>query len=219
MNLKQVIAGAAIGCTLGMTGIGLSTGVADAAPPCNPAPGVQCGPGGPGGPPPQRGPGGPPQGDRGPGGPPPGDFHDRGGPGGPSGPPPGDFHHPDGPDFRGPDNHDWRPPWNPGDNDWRGRFHNAPWGMTCRRGAGARRHRLRGTDRYRTRGVRRRHRSTTGASRSSRGGTPGSTNGGSGSSGSGFHSPSDPKRGRPPRSHRWPSPRQFISASTGSAGA
>src|SRR4029078_13653452 len=40
-----------------------------------------------------------------------------GGPGGPG-----------GPDFRGPDNHDWRPPWNPGDNDWRGRFHGAPWG-------------------------------------------------------------------------------------------
>ena len=43
------------------------------------------------------------------------------GPGGPGGPPPGDFR-------RGPDNHDWRPPWNPGDNDWRGRFHGAPWG-------------------------------------------------------------------------------------------
>src|SRR6476469_4600911 len=103
MKLKQMIAGAAIGCTLGITGIGLGSGVASATP-CMPAPGAQCGgPGGPGGPPPQRGPGGPPQGDRGPGG-------------------------PGGPDFRGPDNHDWRPPWNPGDNDWRGRFHGAPWG-------------------------------------------------------------------------------------------
>jgi hypothetical protein len=24
--------------------------------------------------------------------------------------------------------HDWRPPWNPQDNDWRGRFRDAPWG-------------------------------------------------------------------------------------------
>jgi len=120
MKLKQVVAGAAIGCALGAAGISLPSGVANAAPPCNPAPGVQCGPGGPGGPP-QRGPDGPPPGDfRGPGGPggPPGDFR---GPGGPGGPPPDDFR-------RGPDNHDWRPPWNPGDNDWRGRFHGAPWG-------------------------------------------------------------------------------------------
>src|SRR4029079_13979182 len=95
MKLKQMIAGAAIGCTLGITGIGLGSGVASAAP-CMPAPGAQCG--GPGGPPclpPQRGPGGPPQGDGGPGapggpgGPPPGDFRGPGGPGGPGGPPPG----------------------------------------------------------------------------------------------------------------------------------
>jgi hypothetical protein len=137
MKLKQVVAGAAISCALGMTGISLGSGVAGAAPPqCNPAPGVQCGPGGPGGPPAQRGPGGPPPEQRGPDGPPqgdfrgpgslpPGDFHDRGGPGSP---PPGDFHNPGGPDFHTPDNHDWRPPWNPGDNDWRGRFHGAPWG-------------------------------------------------------------------------------------------
>jgi hypothetical protein len=138
MKLKQMVAGAAIGCTLGVTGISLGSGVASAAPACIPSPQAQCGPGGPGGPPPQRGPGGPPQGDfrgpGGPGGPPPGDFH---GPGGPEGPPPGDFRGPGGPggqggpppgDFRrGPDNH-WRPPWNPGDNDWRGRFHGAPWG-------------------------------------------------------------------------------------------
>jgi len=117
MKLKQVVAGAAIGCTLGMTGISLGSGVANAAPPCSPTPGAQCGPAGPGGPPPQRGPEGPPQGDqRGPGGPPQGDFRGPGGPGGPPG------------DFRGPDNHDWRPPWNPGDNDWRGRFQGAPWG-------------------------------------------------------------------------------------------
>jgi hypothetical protein len=107
MKLQQLVAGAAIGCALGVASIALPSGAANAAPPCNPTPGVQCGPGGPGGPPPQRGPEGPPQ----------GDFR---GPGGPGGPPPGDF--------RGPDNHDWRPPWNPGDNDWRGRFHGAPWG-------------------------------------------------------------------------------------------
>ena len=60
----------------------------------------------------------------------PGDFRGPGGPGGPGGFR-GDFRGPGGPggpDFRGPDNHDWRPPWNPGDNDWRGRFHGAPWG-------------------------------------------------------------------------------------------
>jgi hypothetical protein len=100
MRLKQVVAGAAIGCTLSVTGIGMGAGTANAAPACIPSPQAQCGPAGPGGPP-ERGRGGPP-----------GDF--RGGPG--------------GPDFRGPDNHDWRPPWNPADNDWRGRFHGAPWG-------------------------------------------------------------------------------------------
>ena len=124
MEFKRLVAGAAVGCALGAAGIGLTSGVANAAPPCNPTPGVQCGPGGPGGPAPERGPGGPPQEDfRGPGGP--------GGPpqGGPGGPPPGDFRGPGGPaESRGPDNHDWRPPWNPGDNDWRGRFHEAPWG-------------------------------------------------------------------------------------------
>ena len=77
MNFKQAIAGAAIGCTLGITGIGLGSGVGNAAP-CDPAPGVQCGPGGPGGPPPHSHPGAPPP--------------------------------------------------RPGDNDWRGRFHGAPWG-------------------------------------------------------------------------------------------
>ena len=49
---------------------------------------------------------------------PPGDF--RGPGGGPGGPPPGDFNRPGG--------HDWRPPFSPQDNDWRGRFHGAPWG-------------------------------------------------------------------------------------------
>src|SRR6476646_7529265 len=122
MKLKQVVAGAAIGCTLTVTGISLGSGIADAAPPCMPSPQAQCGPGGPGGPPPQRGPGGPPQ--RGPGGPP-----QQGGPGGP---PQGDFRGPGGPGgappgyFQRPDNHDGRPPWNPGANDWRGRFHGAP---------------------------------------------------------------------------------------------
>ena len=125
MRLKQLVAGAAIGCTLGAAGIGLGSGTVNAAPPCNPGPGAQCGPRGPGGPPPQHGPGGPPPEEfRGPGGPggPPGDFRGPGGPGGP----PADFRGPG--DFRGPDNHDWRPPWNPQDNDWRGRFHGAPWG-------------------------------------------------------------------------------------------
>jgi hypothetical protein len=95
----------------------------------NPAPGMQCGPGGPGGPPPQRGPEGPPQ--RGPEDPPQGDFR---GPVGPGGPPSGDFRGPGAPGgpppgyFRGPDNHDWRPLWNSEDHDWRGRFHGAPWG-------------------------------------------------------------------------------------------
>ena len=146
MKLKVVVAGAAIGCALGAAGIGLPTGVANAAP-CIPAPGVQCGPGGPGGPPPQRGPEGPPP-QRGPDGPPNNDFRGPGGPGGPPddfrgpdnhdfrgpdnqdfrGPGGPDFRGPDNHDFRGPDNHDWRPPWNPGDNDWRGRFQGAPWG-------------------------------------------------------------------------------------------
>ncbi len=54
----------------------------------------------------------------GPPGGPPGDF--RGPGGGPGGPPPGDFNRPGG--------HDWRPPFSPRDNDWRGRFHGAPWG-------------------------------------------------------------------------------------------
>src|SRR5882757_6353640 len=132
MKLKQVVAGAAIGCTLGMTGISLGSGVANAAPPCSPTPGAQCGgPGGPGGPPPQRGPEGPPQNDRGPGGPP-----DDRGPGGPSGP--GDFRGPGGPggpgDFRGPGGPgDFRGPGGPGDfgprppDAFRG-FRGAPWG-------------------------------------------------------------------------------------------
>ncbi len=126
MKLNQLLAGAAIGCMLGTAGISLGSGIANAAPQC--PPGVQCGPGGggghggppPGGPAGDRGPGGPP-GDRGPGGPPggpPGDF--RGPGGGPGGPPPGDFNRPGG--------HDWRPPFSPQDNDWRGRFHGAPWG-------------------------------------------------------------------------------------------
>ena len=139
MKLKQVVAGAAIGCTLGVTGITLGSGVASAAPGCMPP--AQCGPGGPAVPavradlrrradpavtavradlrrradPAVRRSGGLR----------PVDFRGPGGPGGP----PGDFRGPGGPgDFRGPDAHDWRPPWNPGDNDWRGRFHGAPWG-------------------------------------------------------------------------------------------
>jgi hypothetical protein len=113
MKLNQLLAGAAIGCMLGTAGISLGSGIANAAPQC--PPGVQCGPGGGGGhggpPPGERGPGNGHPGDQGPGGPP----GDRG-PGGP----PGDFNRPGG--------HDWRPPWNPQDNDWRGRFRDAPWG-------------------------------------------------------------------------------------------
>ena len=45
MKLKQLVAGAAIGCTLGAAGIGVGSGIANAAPPCNPGPGAQCGPG------------------------------------------------------------------------------------------------------------------------------------------------------------------------------
>lgn len=88
MRSNQLAATAVLGCVLGVAGIGLGAGIANAAPPC--PPGVQCH-GGPGGPPGDRGPGGPP-GDRGPG------------------------------------DHDRRPPGNAGDNDWRGRFHGAPWG-------------------------------------------------------------------------------------------
>ena len=77
MKLKQVVAGAAIGCTLGVTGISLGSGIAGAAPPCsrlhrlNVAQAVRAGrrrsadPAGhrsaaPGGPPQPGGPGGPP---------------------------------------------------------------------------------------------------------------------------------------------------------------
>ncbi|WP_164478323.1 chitin-binding protein [Mycolicibacterium stellerae] len=149
MKVSQLLAGAAIGCMLGTAGISLGSGAANAAPQC--PPGVQCpggGPGGPGGPPPggppgERGPGGPPPGgppggppgDRGPGGFPGGPPGGPGGPGpggfpgGPGGPGPGGF--PGGPppgDFNRPGGHDWRPPWGPQDNDWRGRFRGAPWG-------------------------------------------------------------------------------------------
>ncbi|GFG50013.1 chitin-binding protein [Mycolicibacterium agri] len=136
MELTQMVAGAALSCTLVAAIIGIGAGVAEAAPPC--PPGAHCGggpdgPGGPGGPGPGGpGPGGPgghdgprPGGPGGPGGGGPGGFgpggpgaHDGPGPGGPGGPP-GDFR-------GGP--HDWRPPWNPHENDWRGRFHGAPWG-------------------------------------------------------------------------------------------
>ena len=43
MRLKQLVAGAAIGCTLGAAGIGLGSGTVNAAPLCNPGPGAQCG--------------------------------------------------------------------------------------------------------------------------------------------------------------------------------
>ncbi len=91
MNLKQAIAGAAIGCALGVVGIGASSGVANAAPQCPPTPGAQCGPGGPG-------PGGPPGGGQHhgglpavarPPGQPQGDPRGQGGPPGGQGGPPG----------------------------------------------------------------------------------------------------------------------------------
>jgi hypothetical protein len=122
MQFRQLAAAASITCALGAAGIGILPAIASAAP-CNPPPGAQCGPGGrgPGGPPQGfQQPGGPPRGERGPGGPPPGNSEFRGPGGGPDGPPPGDFD--------GPRNRDWHPPWNPGDDDWRGRFHGAPWG-------------------------------------------------------------------------------------------
>jgi hypothetical protein len=151
MKLNQLVAGAVIGCTLGAGGIATGSGIANAAPQC--PPGVQCGPGGggpggggPGGPPGDRAPGGPPGGQGGPSGPPPGDFN-RGPDGGQGGPPggfpgggpgdnrgpgggPGDNRGPDGGpgDFNRPGGHDWRPPFSPQDNDWRGRFRGAPWG-------------------------------------------------------------------------------------------
>ena len=112
INLNRVLAGTAIGCALSAAAIGLAAGTANAEPPVCP-PGAQCGPGGdPGGPGP-GGPGGP--GPGGPGGP--GGFV-PGGPG-PGGPGPGGPSGPGGPDgFR---------PGGSG-NDWRGRFHGAPWG-------------------------------------------------------------------------------------------
>ena len=233
MKLKQVVAGAAIGCTLGVTVISLGSGIAGAAPPCMPSPQAQCGPGGPGGPPPQRGPGGPPQRgpggppqQGGPGGPPQGDFR---GPGGPGGPPPGDFRGPGGPggpppgDFRGPGGPGVvRPPVTSADpTTTTGDHHGTPGTTTgavdstvplgvmiCRPGAGAHRRRRRGMDRCRRRGDRLRRQSTTGASRSSRCGIPVTTSGASTSSGSGFRSRSDLLIGRPPRMHwGWPSSR------------
>ena len=130
MNLRYATAAVLVGCAVGINGMGLEPGTANAdPPPCGPWGGCAPGPG-PRGPAPDRGPDR--QDFRGPDGPdrpPPQDFRGRGGP---------DFR--DGPDFRGPDfrgpggppdfdgGHDWRPPWNPGDNDWRGRFRGAPWG-------------------------------------------------------------------------------------------
>ena len=196
MRLKQLVAGAAIGCTLGAAGIGLGSGIANAAPPCNPGPGAQCGPGGPGGPPPQRGPGGPPPEEfRGPGGPggPPGDFHGPGGPGGP----PGDFRGPGGPG--GPP-----PATSAGPTITTGGHHGtprtttgadgsmAPHGVTdFRRGVGAHHRPLHGMDRCHPHGGRRPRPSTTLASTSNPCGIPATTNGASGSSVFGFRSRSD----------------------------
>lgn len=120
MNLNRLLAGAAMGCALGAAPIGLAAGTANAEPPAC-APGTQCGPGGDRVGPGRGAPGGPGSGGPGgfvPGGP---------GPGGPGNPGPG---YPGGTsDFgQGGPGNDWRPPWNPQDNDWRGRFHGAPWG-------------------------------------------------------------------------------------------
>ena len=230
MKLKQVVAGAAIGCTLSMTGISLGSGVANAAPPCGP-PGAQCGgPGGPGGPPPQRGPGGP----GGPGG----DFRGPGGPAVPVVRPatsadpavqavrpatsadpaaqavPAISADPAGPTSAGPTTMTSADPTTT-IGDHRGTQgittgavgSTVPRGVTGRRrGAGVHRRRLCGTDRYRKHGGRRRRRSTTGASTSNRCGIPATTNGVSTSSGSGFRFRSDLPTGRPPRMHwGWPS--------------
>jgi hypothetical protein len=107
VQLKQLAAAASIAGALIASGYAVTPAVANAAP-CNPAPGVQCGPGGPAW---QHNDGQHNEGQHN------GRQHNGGpAPGGPPG------------EMRGPDNHDWRPPWNPGDNDWRGRFHGAPWG-------------------------------------------------------------------------------------------
>ena len=47
MHIRHAVAAAAVGCSLGITGIGIQTGLANAAPPQCGAPGVQCPPGGP----------------------------------------------------------------------------------------------------------------------------------------------------------------------------
>ena len=145
MKLNQLLAGAAIGCTLGAVGIAAGPGSANAAPQC--PPGVQCdhGPDGPGGPPGDHGPGGPggpggPPGDRGPGGPPRGDFNRPGGPERPrfrdapwgdgpapwgwGGPPPARFGAPLPPAWGPPPppvnywGYDEQPVWDPGYNQW-----------------------------------------------------------------------------------------------------
>ena len=193
MNIKQAIAGAVIGCTLSVAGAGAAAGVANAAPPCPPNAGAQCGPGGPGGPA-AEGPGDP-------GGPPPDDFRgpgDHGGPGGPGGPPQGDFHGPG--DHGGPGGpaahrrttstdlaittggrHGTRRTTTGADAST---AHRGV--MDCRRGAGAHRRRPRGTDRCHPLGDRHPRPSITSASMSSRYGIPATTNGASGSSESGF---------------------------------
>jgi len=216
MQLKKLVACAAIGCALGAAGIGATSAVASAAPPCGPGPGAQCGPGGgPGGPgpggerggPPQGGDrggppgqrfGAPPDGNRGPGAPPGGPPGDNRGPGGggPAGPP-RDFRGPGGP--VGPVGQNFRTPDNT-TGDRRGTptttigaagspvRHGVP---DCRRGAGARRRHRSGTDRSPQRGDRHRHPSTTTASTSSRCGTRVTTSGASISSGFGYRSRSD----------------------------
>ena len=198
MNLKQLVAGAAIGCTLGVAGIGMGSGIADAAPLCNPEPGVQCGPGGgPGGPPPGAGPAVPAAHPATSAGPTVPAIH----PATSTGPTVPAIHlgtsagrtvpvgHPATSTGRA----------DPGVHlpetsvvrtitigDHRGIRRTttgaggstAPHGVTdCRRGAGARHRRRSGTDRCQPRGDRRLRPSTTSASTSNRCGTPATTNG------------------------------------------
>ena len=199
MNLKQLVAGAAIGCTLGVAGIGMGSGIADAAPLCNPEPGVQCGPGGgPGGPPPERGPGGPAAHPRTSAGPTVPAIHlatsagrtvPVGHPATSTGRADPGVHLPETSVVRtitiGDHRGIRRTTTGAGGS-------TAPHGVTdCRRGAGAHHRRRSGMGRCHPRGDRRLRPSTTSASTSNRSGTPATTNGASISSGSGYHSRSD----------------------------
>ena len=115
VKIKQLIAGATVAGAVGFSAFGLDAGVANAAPPAALAiPALHAGPTPQQGPAPHGAPA--PQQGRGPAQPPPPQVP-RGGPG-PVQPP--------SPQTR-PDDHG-NPPQGPPGGDWRGRFHNAPWG-------------------------------------------------------------------------------------------